>query len=190
VTKPVTPIEALHINQSDFEKERSRMIELGASPLIPGAIEIRRVISQNDVRTIAESTVTMGFRFKHGRRSSDWTIEAARLGDRDWIDTGDLLATLNEGRRRSTLALMQELAAAIEKYRQEKGALPPAKDVRELNDVLHPRYIGQLVRVDGWGHEIDYSASGSTFRLRSRGPDGRPFTADDLVVNPGQPPGP
>jgi hypothetical protein len=188
--KPATPIETLHVNENDFERERSRMIELGASPLIPGAIEIRRVISQNDTRTIAEATVTMGFRFVYRVKSKSWNIDAARLGDGDWIDTVDLLATLNEGRRRATLASMEKLAAAIEHYRQDKGSFPPAKTVAELMDVLHPRYIDELVRADGWGQEIEYSATESTFRLRSRGPDGRLFSADDIVVNPGAPPSP
>src|SRR5207302_2023104 len=85
--RPVPSIEKFHVNTSDFEKERARMIELGASRLVPGAIEIRRVISQSDVRTIAESTVTMGFRFKRAAKPNDWMIEAARLGDREWIDT-------------------------------------------------------------------------------------------------------
>src|SRR5438128_2978951 len=35
--RPVTPIEKLHVDTSDFEKERARMIELGASRLVPGA---------------------------------------------------------------------------------------------------------------------------------------------------------
>src|ERR1051326_8343096 len=52
IATPITPIEALHVNKSDFELERARMVELGASPLIPGAIEIRRVIAANDIRTI------------------------------------------------------------------------------------------------------------------------------------------
>ena len=188
--KPTNPIEMLHVNENDFERERSRMIELGASPLIPGAIEVRRVISQNETRTIAEATVTIGFRFAYAARSKSWNVEAARLGDGEWIDTVDLLATLNEGRRRATLASMQKLAGAIENYRQQKGTFPPAKTAAELMDVLHPRYINELVRSDGWGQEIEYSATESTFRLRSRGPDGRLFTADDIVVNPGAPPGP
>jgi len=188
--KPITPIETFHVNRSDFEKERARMIELGSSPLVPDAIEIRRVISDNDVRTIAESTVTLGFRFVHGPKSTDWRIEAARLGDRDWIDTIDLIATLNEGRRRDTLAMMQKLAAGIERYRAENKSLPRARSIEELTDILHPHYLNDLIRVDGWGQEIEYSASGSTFRLRSRGPDGRFFTPDDIVVNPGPAPGP
>jgi hypothetical protein len=187
--RPITPIEAFHVNQNQFERERARMVELGASPLIPGAIEIRRVIAQNEVRTIAESTVTMGFRFVRSR-SNEWTIEAARLGDRDWINTVDLIATLNEGRRRETQAMMENLAAAIEKYRKEKGFLPQARNITELTDILHPDYISGLFRVDGWGQEIEYSASASTFRLRSKGPDGRLFTADDIVVNPSPTPSP
>ena len=185
--KPLTPVEGLHVNQNDFEKERGRMLELGESPLIPGSIEIRRVISQSETRTIAEATVTMVFRFVYNARSKRWTIEAARLGDREWINTVDLTATLNETRRRQTVSMMEELASAIEKYRMSKGSLPPAKDIGTLVDILYPDYMKDLVRFDGWGQEIQYSISGATFRLRSRGLDGMFYTDDDVVVTAGTP---
>ena len=106
------------------------------------------------------------------------------------VNTVDLIATLNEGRRNQTLAMMEKVVTAIERYRKEKGTLPAAKNITELADILHPEYTSDLVREDGWGQEIEYSASGSTFRLRSKGPDGKFFTTDDIVVNPGAPHGP
>ncbi len=176
----LTPADKFHTNPSDFEKQRRAMVELGASPLIPDAIEIRRVIAQSGTRAIVESTVTMGFRFR--RQAKDWIVAAARLGDHEWVETKDVLATLNEGRRRDTVARMEKLAKAIDDYRIKNGAPPAARDIVELNDILHPTYISELVRVDGWGQPIEYGATGPAFRLTSKGPDGRWGTPDDVIV--------
>jgi hypothetical protein len=177
---PVTPAHRFHTNPSEFEKERRAMIELGASPLIPPAIEIRRVISQTDVRAIVESTVSMSFLFR--RQADDWQIAEARLEDKAWVQTSDVLATLNDGRRRVTLSRMETLAAAIDAYRTRNGALPPARDIVALTDVLHPTYMSELVRLDGWGQPIEYAVTGSEFRLTSGGADLRRNTADDVVL--------
>jgi len=190
IQSPVTPLEKFHINKSDFEKERASMIELGLSSQVPDAIEIRRVIYSGATRVIAETTVTLGFLFKRDPKSKTWVIESGRLGDREWIGTSNLLATLTEGRRTETLAKMRKLAAGIEVYRARRGSLPTARDIVELTDQLHPEYMSELIREDGWGNEIQYAISGSTFHLRSSGPDGRFGTTDDLVVTSGAPSAP
>jgi Type II secretion system (T2SS), protein G len=180
--KSPSPRDVFHINNSDFEKERQLMVELGASPRIPKAIEIRRVISSNDTRAIAESAVTMSFRFTRLPKDG-WVIGAARLGDHDWVDTNDLLATLNEGRRLDTVARMNKLASGVRKYRSANNALPSAKDIVELTNILHPVYMSDLIRVDGWGQPFEYTASGSAFRLASKGADGRWGTTDDITLD-------
>src|SRR5262249_24600594 len=149
----------------------------------------RRVISQNDVRSIVESTVTMGFRFRRFGKS-DWEIEAARLGDRDWVVTTDLFDTLNEGRRRETVAILENLGTGVNKFRSKNGSLPVATGITELTNILHPDYMTDLVRLDGWGQELEYSGSGSTFRLLSRGADGRWGTPDDIAFDGNSPPRP
>ena len=180
-TKPITPAETFHTNSSDFEQQRQAMVELGASPLIPPAIEIRRVVAQTATLAIVESTVSMGFRFQR-ENNGNWKIVAARLGDHEWVETSGVLATLNEGRRRDTVAKMEKLADAVDAYRRKNSKLPDARDIVELTDILHPNYMNELVRVDGWSQPIEYGASGSSFRLASKGPDGRWGTADDVVV--------
>jgi hypothetical protein len=179
---PRSPRDVFHIHSSEFEKERQLMLELGASPGIPKDIEVRRVISANDRRAIVESAVTMGFRFERAPRSG-WMISAARLGNRDWVDTNDLLSTISEGRRLDTVAMLEKLAAGIRKYLAANHALPSAKDIVELTNILHPNYMSDLIRVDGWGQAFEYNASGSAFRLASKGADGRWGTRDDVTLD-------
>jgi len=170
------------------DEAQKKIAEIGRSRLIPDAIEIRRIVSQSENEAIAEATITLAFQFKRATASSDWKVEAVRLGDRDWISLDELLAAINEGRRRTTAQSMQQLAAGIENYRTKNGALPNARDIVTLTDILHPSYMTVLVREDGWGHPIFYELTGgSTFRLISSGADGRRGTADDIVVENGPP---
>jgi hypothetical protein len=165
------------------DEARKKIAAIGRSNLIPDAIEIRRIISQTDTQAVAEATITLAFQFKRDNPAADWRIDAVRLGDRDWISLDELLAAINEGRRRTTSQAMQQLATAVEKYRSSNGSLPNARNIVVLTDTLHPLYINELVREDGWGNPIDYEVTGNaTYRLVSRGPDGRRGTADDIVL--------
>ena len=168
---------------------RKKIAAIGQSGLIPDAIEIRRIVSQTDTQAIAEATITLAFQFKRTGANAEWQIDAVRLGDRDWISLDELLAAVNEGRRRTTSQLMQQLSAAIEKYRSaHDGALPPGRDIVAITDVLHPSYLSILIREDPWGNPIIYELSGtSAFKLISRGADGRRGTADDIVLENGGP---
>src|SRR5262249_15355812 len=131
------------------DEARKQIAAIGQSNLIPDAIEIRRIVSQTNTSAIAEATITLAFQFKRASASSEWHIEAVRLGDRDWVSLDELLAAINEGRRRVTSQSIQLLAEGIEKYRSANGSLPNARDIVALTDILHPVYIDKLVREDG-----------------------------------------
>src|SRR5213593_4662487 len=169
------------------DEARKKIAEIGRSNLVPDAIEIRRIVSQSDTQAIAEATITLAFQFKRDAPDSEWRIQAVRLGDRDWISLDELLAAINEGRRRETAAALDKIAVAIAKYRDSNGSIPSARDIVGLTDVLHPLYMPELIRQDAWGNPIDYEITGgSGFRLLSRGPDGLRGTGDDIIVDSGR----
>jgi hypothetical protein len=174
-------------NRLSHDEARTKIAEISRSNLVPDAIEIRRIVSQTNTEAIAESSVTLAFQFKRPNENAEWRIESVRLGDRDWISLNELLAAINEGRRRTTLEGLQKLAAAIAKYREMNGAIPMASNITGLTDVLHPLYISELIREDGWGDPIAYQVMGTTFRLVSAGADRLPGTADDIVFDPSRP---
>src|SRR5437899_12651769 len=168
------------------DEARKKIAEIGRSNLVPDAIEIRRIVSQTDTQAIAEATITLAFQFKRDNPSAEWRIQGVRLGDRYWISLDEILAGINEGRRRTTTDAMRKLAEAVEKYRSSNGSLPNANDIVGLTDILHPKYVSDLVREDGWGNPIIYEVPGpSAFRLISSVADGLPGTRDDIVVNSG-----
>src|SRR5213594_2559302 len=106
------------------DEARKRIADIGRSNLIPDAIEIRRIVSQSDTQAIAEATITLAFQFKRDNPDAEWRVQAVRLGDREWISLDELLAGINEGRRRATSDSMQKVADAVEKYRSANGSLP------------------------------------------------------------------
>ncbi|HYR83437.1 MAG TPA: type II secretion system protein GspG [Terriglobia bacterium] len=170
------------------DEARKKIAEIGRSTLVPDAIEIRRIVSQTDTQAVAEASVTLAFQFKRDKPDSEWQIAAVRLGDRDWISLDELLAAINEGRRKVTAEGLRKLADGIAKYRERNGSIPDVRDIVTLTDILHPAYVDELVREDAWGHPIDYQVSGGTaFKLVSPGPDGRRGTADDIVLDSSQP---
>jgi hypothetical protein len=173
------------------DEARKKIADIGRSDLVPDAIEIRRIVSQTDIEAIAEANVTLAFQFKRDNPDSEWKISAVRLGDRDWISLDELLAAINEGRRKVTIEGLRKLADGIAKYKERNGSMPDARDILSLTNVLHPLYLNELVRQDAWGNPIDYQlTSGAAFRLVSPGPDGRRGTPDDVVLDSSQPAAP
>src|SRR5262249_19171935 len=127
------------------DEVRRKIAEIGQSSLVPDAIEIRRIVSQTDTSAIAEATATLAFQFKRTNSTAEWRIEAVRLGDRDWVSLDELVAAVNEGRRRTTFNALQQLAEATERYRAANGSLPSAHDIVELTDTLYPTYMKVLI---------------------------------------------
>jgi len=164
------------------DEVRRKVAEIGSSSLVPQAIDIRRIVSQSSNQAIAETSVALAFQFKRDAASSPWRIEAVRLGDRDWISMDELLAAIQDARRRQTEKSLQLLAAGVAEYRKKNGSPPNAADIVALTDILHPTYMSDLIRTDAWGRALHYEAAGGGFRLASWGADGQRGTADDILL--------
>jgi hypothetical protein len=77
---------------------------------------------------------------------------------------------------------LESIATALESYRRERGAYPESKSSAALIDSLNPRYLATVIRIDPWHKPYEYEGERSTYLLRSDGPDGKPNTADDILV--------
>ncbi len=166
------------------DEARKQISEIGNSSLVPDSIHIQRIVSQTDKDAIAETSVALAFEFQRSKASDPWHIAAVRMGDRDWVGVAEIVAAVNESRRRTTLESFQKLAVGIEAYRQRNGASPNATEIVGLTDILHPTYMTDLVRLDAWGRPIRYEVVGASFRLLSDGADGVRGTPDDLQLAP------
>jgi len=164
------------------EEARRQIAAIGTSALVPGSIQVQRIVSQTDKDAIAETTVALAFQFKRDKPTDAWRVAAVRLGDRDWVGVDELIAAVNDNRRRATLKSLQLLAVGIAAFQQKNGSAPNAKDIVTLTDILHPGYMTDLVRTDAWGRPILFESSPAGYRLLSFGPDGMQGTPDDIQL--------
>jgi len=161
---------------------RKQIADLGTSTLVPNSIAIRRVVTQSGNRAIAETTIDLAAQLERDSETSPWHITSVRLGDQNWISVPELIAVLNESRKKATESSLEKLAAGVTAYRQRNnGSAPAGSDIRALEDVLHPTYMKDLVLDDAWGREIVVETAAPGLRFRSLGPDGQRGTPDDLV---------
>jgi hypothetical protein len=85
-------------------------------------------------------------------------------------------------RHDNTRITIQEIEKALEIFtRQHNGNLPDT-----LHEMLHFENLactdfGPEVLLDSWGIPFDYQRDGTTFKLRSAGPDMKLNTADDIT---------
>jgi len=163
------------------EEIRKQVAEIGNSSLLPEAVSVRRIVSQSGNRAIAETTVDLTFQVERDSATSPWHITSVRVGDQNWVSIPELIAALNESKRKITAASLEKLTAGVATYRQQNGSAPAVTDIRALSDVLHPLYMKDLVLDDAWGHQILVEAATPSIRFRSVGADGVRDTADDIV---------
>jgi hypothetical protein len=161
---------------------RKEVADLGSSTLVPSSVAVRRVVSQSGDRAIAETTVDLAFQFERDSDRSPWHITSVRLGDQNWVSVPELIAALNESRRKTTAASLDKLVAGVAAYQQQNGNPPAARDIKALADALHPRYMRDLVLEDAWGRPIEVETTNSNLRFRSIGADGISGNTDDLVA--------
>jgi hypothetical protein len=158
-----------HIAGANLDKEQVRIKDI--SPSLTGG----------DV--IVEAQIETAFRLS--RENGDWRVSEVRLGDRQW-ESFDLLeeAVRREKVRRTTL-MLKEFADGLSAYQRDRGRFVETEEIGELLDYLSPRYLPTPYRFDLWGKELKYRGKATNYRLVSAGPDRKPGTKDDLVIENG-----
>lgn len=131
-------------------------------------------------QAIAEITVKTAVRMK--KENGQWVIDEIRLGDRHWEKAENILAAIQTRRTQRTSGQLNQIAGGIRGYQADRGSLPQAEDFEALIDMLAPRFLQQVVRLDAWSRPFRYRLlAGGGYDLRSSGPDGYFDTEDDLV---------
>ncbi len=160
---------------------RQQVAGLGGANLNPNDIQVQRIVDQLGGRTVAEANVRLAFQFEEGP-DGEMHIVAVRLGTGQWLGVAELLAAIESGNVRRTTDDISRLANGLRAYQEQNGVLPENTG-DPISDVLHPRFMVELVRDDAWGRAIAYDRTGSGFELRSLGPDGVAGTSDDIVTS-------
>jgi hypothetical protein len=162
-------------------KEARRLIARMAGIQLPSdAVRVKDVSSMGSSATVVAQVET-AFRFEKGDNGK-WRIAEIRTGDRRWEDVDTLIKALNVEKTARARAELDSIATALESYRREHGSYLEAKTGAAAIDLLNPRYLARVIRIDPWHQPYGYEGTRSSFVLRSNGPDEKANTADDVTV--------
>ena len=143
-------------------------------------VEVQNARQSGD-HIIAEIKVSTAVKMK--RKDGSWVIEEIRIGDRRWEKAEHILSLINKTRSETTRRQLSLISEAIRRYVERNGKLPQVPDYEGLIDVLSPRYLDQIIRIDAWSNPFAYQlSSAGAYELRSSGPDGELGTEDDLFL--------
>ena len=117
-----------------------------------------------------------------GKDARGWHVAEVRGGNPGWINPETILAAVNLEKRTVATDELNAIAHALEAFHQERGFFVVSDKQAVLIDHLSPRYLARVIRFDPWHNPYHYQGERDRFSLRSAGPDGKPNTADDIVV--------
>lgn len=144
-------------------------------------VDIRSVTQTAPGTAVVDAELRVGLALQ--KVQEQWTIKDVKLGEGDWRDLRALLSALEQIQALETRSRLEAMAAAIERYNREHGALPEFHDFVSLTDTLSPAYLSPLIRLDAWRNPFSaYRTGAASIRLVSPGPDGREGTSDDIEL--------
>jgi Type II secretion system (T2SS), protein G len=148
-------------------------------------VRIKNISAGMGGEAIVEAQFDASFRFTQGKDGS-WNAVEVRTGDRKWESIELIQTAVRKEKELRTTADMRTLVTALEAFRRERGFYVAADTNSALIDNLAPRYLGSIIRLDAWSHEFEYKGTETGYRLASLGPDGKPRTGDEIVIENGQ----
>ena len=117
-----------------------------------------------------------------GKDARGWHVVEVRSGTPGWINLEAILAAVNLEKRTVATDELNAMAHALEAFHKERGFFVVSDKHPVLIDHLSPHYLARVIRFDPWHNPYHYQGERDRFSVRSAGPDGKPNTADDIVV--------
>lgn len=151
----------------------------------PDGVRVKSIGSPAGGDAIVEATIEAGFHLKQDK-NGDWTAVEFRTGDRRWESIELIKTAVRKEKALRTTADLRTIATALEAFKRERGQYIAAETSAKLIDELAPRYMPLVIRIDAWSNEFEYNGTASGYRLASRGPDGKPGSGDEIVIENGQ----
>lgn len=167
------------------KRSRCLVAELLGVTLPSDDVRIKELTALNlpfgsESSALITALVQVEFRLMKEKRG--WRVSEFKSGTRDWTRIEALSSALNETKRVVATTDLQTIATALLDFRRERGSFVISDKESVLIDHLNPRYLTRVIRVDPWHRPYEYEGAHDRFSLRSVGPDGKPNTADDIVV--------
>jgi hypothetical protein len=162
-------------------KEARRLIARMAGIELPSEAVRVRSISSLGSSAVVEAQVETAFRFVRGD-DGKWRVAEIRTGDNKWEDLDMIARAVNQEKTERARAELETFATALESFRRERGFYVEAATAGALVDQLNPLYLARVIRLDPWHRPYQYEGTRGQYTLRSVGLDGKPDTADDIVL--------
>jgi hypothetical protein len=160
---------------------RDRIMEIPQGSLEKEDVEVLKVTRIGGSEAIAETRLKTAFRIE--KVKGEWVVREVRIGHGQWEKITHLSAAIEAAKIDETKQMLERLAEAIRKYREDMGSLPAFKDYITLSDQLSPKYLTPLIRLDSWRHPLWAERTNEgTIILQSAGPDRSLGTKDDLIL--------
>ena len=99
-------------------------------------------------------------------------IVVAIIGIIAAITIPNLLAAIDRGKQKRTMADMRSIGTAVEAYAVDNSSYPIATDAGTLALQVAPHYIKAMPTMDGWDNTYVVNAASTTYTITSRGKDG------------------
>ena len=161
-------------------KEARKLIARLAGIQLPSdAVRVKEITPfGNSVVVVAQ--VETAFRLVN--ENDKWRVAEIRTGDRRWEDVDALVRALNVEKTSRVRAELETIATALESFKRERGFYVESTSEAKLIDLLSPRYLARVIRVDPWHAPYEYEGTRTSYVLRSNGPDGKSNTSDDIAL--------
>jgi type II secretion system (T2SS) protein G len=121
--------------------------------------------------------------FRLAREAKSWRVTEFKTGTRDWVNVIDVFIAIDQVKRAAANEDLSTIAKALGEFRRDRGSFVISDKESVLIDHLSPKYLPRIIRVDPWHRPYQYDGQQDRYSLRSLGPDGKPNTADDVVVS-------
>jgi type II secretion system (T2SS) protein G len=168
--------------------KRARCLVAELLGVTPPSDDVRiKSISSLDLPFGTESSalitalVRVDFRFTRGE--GGWRVSEFKSGNREWAKLDAISPALNDVKRVAATSDLTAIATALIDFRSKRGSFVVSDKESVLIDHLSPQYLTRVIRLDPWHRPYQYDGEPDHFSLRSLGPDGKPGTADDIVVS-------
>ena len=130
---------------------------------------------------LVTALIQVDFRFV--REARRWRVAEFKSGNRDWVSVAGIPAAMDQIKRTEAAEELSTIAKALGDFRRDRGYFVVSKSESVLIDHLSPKYLARVIRIDPWHRPYHYEGRQDRYSLRSAGPDGKPHTADDVVVS-------
>lgn len=172
-------------NALTVKRSRCLVAELLGVTLPSDAVRIKETSALNlplgtESSALITARVQIELRLTSGNRG--WQVSEFKSGTRAWTNVATLSSALNETKRVAATTDLTTIANALVEFRRERGSFIVTDKESVVIDHLNPRYLTRVIRVDPWHRPYQYEGAQDRFSLRSLGPDGKPGTADDVVI--------